>query len=494
MKTLISLLSEIEYTPCGNEALLSSEVTSLCTDSRKACNGSAFFCLVGAKADGHDFAQEAYKNGARIFFCERSLYLPCDCLEIRVQSARAALARTSASFFDHPEKNLALIGVTGTKGKSTVCEMIAHILNSAGKSCAVISTLGIKIGDKTEKTDNSTPESFVIYKALAEALALGIKYAAVEVSSQALCTHRTDGLKFSAVVFTNLSRDHIGTFEHPTFAHYKEAKKSLFSRADAAFINADDAFFDEFTAASPCPVYSYGAENPTDARAESLCPSCENGTFGISFLCRLKSARAVVSLPIPGKFSALNALAAISVCTHLGISLPICAKSLASIRIGGRFENVPSARHDITCIIDYAHNASSLSSAISALREYSPSRIVCIFGSIGGRTRERRRELGEAAARLADLCIVTSDNPDAESPEDIISEIAAFIPQEKCICIADRAKAVAYALDAAESGDFLLFAGKGHEQYQLINGKKLPFSERELIQNHIFKKKLIPSP
>ena len=155
---------------------------------------------------------------------------------------------------------------------------------------------------------------------------------------------------------------------------------------------------------------------------------------------------------------------------------------------------MPSARHDITCIIDYAHNASSLSSAISALREYSPSRVVCIFGSVGGRTRERRRELGETAARLADLCIVTSDNPDAESPEDIISEIAAFIPQEKCICIADRAKAVAYALDTAESGDLLLFAGKGHEQHQLINGKKLPFSERELIQNHIFKKKLIPSP
>jgi UDP-N-acetylmuramoyl-L-alanyl-D-glutamate--2,6-diaminopimelate ligase len=164
------------------------------------------------------------------------------------------------------------------------------------------------------------------------------------------------------------------------------------------------------------------------------------------------------------------------------------------VKIKGRFETVPCARADITCVIDYAHNAVSLQNALCALREYSPARIICIFGSVGGRTRERRRELGVIAASFADLCIVTSDNPDFEAPEDIINEISAYIPKEKCICITDRTSAVKYALDTAESGDFLLFAGKGHEEYQLINGKKLPFSERELIKNHIFKKKIIPFP
>ena len=494
MKILNSLLSEIEHTLFGNKDLLYSEVTSIYTDSRTVCEGAAFFCLTGAKADGHDFAKEAYKKGSHIFFCEHTLDIPHDALQIKVKNTRAALAIASASFFDHPEKRISLIGVTGTKGKSTVCEMISHILNSAGKKCAVISTLGIKIGAKTEKTDNSTPESFIIYKALAEALAQNVQYAAVEVSSQALCTHRTDGLRFSAAIFTNLSRDHIGTLEHPNFTHYKEAKKSLFSRADAAFINADDAFADEFATAASCPVYSYGYENPADVRAENIHPLFKNGTFGISFSYKLGGSRTNVSLPLPGRFSALNALAAISVCDYFGVPPHASAQALADINIVGRFEIVPSARRDITCVIDYAHNASSLSSAISAMREYSPARIVCVFGSVGGRTRERRRELGEAASRLADLCIVTSDNPDTEAPENIISEISAFIPQEKCICITDRAEAVAYALDTAQSGDFLLFVGKGHEQYQLVNGKKLPFSERELIKNHIFKKNFIPFP
>ena len=201
-----------------------------------------------------------------------------------------------------------------------------------------------------------------------------------------------------------------------------------------------------------------------------------------------------VKLPLPGKFSALNALAAISVCAHFGVPAEVCTEALRKMNIPGRFEAVPCARRDITCIIDYAHNRQSLENALSALREYNPGRIICIFGSVGGRTRERRRELGEIASSLADICIVTSDNPDFEAPDEIIREIASYIPAEKCICIIDRSEAVEYALNIAKPGDFLLFSGKGHEQYQLINGKKLPFSERELIKNHIFKKKLIPFP
>lgn len=493
MKNLTSLLNDTEYISKGNEKLLTSPVASLCSDSREAREGSAFFCLVGARADGHSFAREAYENGTRVFFCERPIDLPENALQITVKNSRAALARISAAFFDHPEKKLTLIGVTGTKGKSTVCEMIAHILNSSGKKCAVIGTIGIKIDGETQKTANSTPESFIIYKALAEAASRGMKYAAVEVSSQALCTHRTEGLRFAAAVFTNLSRDHIGEHEHPTFEHYKNAKKSLFSRADAAFINADDAFAGEFSRASACPVYTYGISDGADIRAKDLCAFRTRDTFGVSFKAEYRGEKASVALPLPGDFSARSALCALAVCRRFGVPLSASEDALASVRVRGRFEAVPCTRKDITCVIDYAHNAVSLLNALSVLRGYARGRLICIFGSVGGRTRERRRELGQTAARLADLCIVTSDNPDFEAPEDIISEIAAHIPAEKCICITDRAEAVAYALDTAEDGDLLLFAGKGHEEYQLVNGKKLPFSERELIKNHKFKN-LIPSP
>jgi UDP-N-acetylmuramoyl-L-alanyl-D-glutamate--2,6-diaminopimelate ligase len=217
-------------------------------------------------------------------------------------------------------------------------------------------------------------------------------------------------------------------------------------------------------------------------------------TFGTAFLCHTKSEKKHISLPLPGEFSVLNALAAVSVCLCFGVSLSACIGALADINIPGRFELVTSSRNDITCIVDYAHNGASLSAAVGALRPYAKGRIICLFGSVGGRTKERRRELGKAAASLADLCIVTSDNPDFEPPEEIIEEISAHIPAEKCCCITDRKEAVNYALDIAKRGDIIIFAGKGHENYQLINGKKLPFSERELIKNHIFKKDFIPFP
>jgi len=485
------LLEETDHIFYGEKAALLSPVESLVYNSCEARDNCAFFCLVGARTDGHNFAKDAYEKGARIFFCERKLYLPHDCIQIIVKNSRAALARASAAFFGHPEKKLTLIGVTGTKGKSSVCEMISQIFACAGKKCATIGTLGIKIDGETRETSNSTPESFIIYRSLAEIAEKGIQYVAMEVSSQALSKSRVEGLHFAAAVFTNLSRDHIGTHEHPTFEHYKAAKKSLFSAANIAFINSDDTFAGEFCAACRCPVYTYGTDNIADIRAQNIFPFRSEQIFGTRFFCRTGSEKEKVILPLPGNFSVLNALAAIAVCLNFGVPLNICSAALANVSIRGRFETVPCARNDITCLIDYAHNAVSLEKALSTLQAYAPSRIICIFGSVGGRTKERRRELAEAAARLADICIITSDNPDFEEPEAIIEEIASYIPCEKCITEADRAKAVSLALDIAKSGDFLFFAGKGHEEYQLVRGKKLPFSERELIKNHIFKKKQI---
>ncbi len=486
MKILCSLLPKNEYSLSGNNLLLDLPIADLCYNSADVRENTVFFCLVGAHADGHCFAAQAYARGARVFVCERKLALPHGTLQISVPNSRIALAEMAANFFGHPEKILKIIGITGTKGKSTVCEMILHILTSAGKKAASIGTIGIKIGDYTEATENSTPESHVLYKNFAKMASLGVEYVVMEVSSQALMQHRVHGLHFAAAVFTNLTRDHIGEGEHPSFGHYKACKKALFRHTDMAFINADDAFAQEFARACVCPVQTYAIEQEADLQAKSTAPFCKNGAFGIYFSCHGESAH--FSLPMPGTFSVYNALAALAVCRYLGVGTDVCAAALANVRVRGRFEAVRTARRDITCIIDYAHNGKSLSAVLSTLREYAPKRIICVFGSVGGRTKERRREMALAAAELADVCVVTSDNPGFEPPEDIITEIAEYIPPEKCVCIADRAEAVRYAIDMAESGDFLLFAGKGHEEYQLVGGKKLPFSERELIESYSFSK------
>lgn len=483
MKKLSSLLKKNKYTFRGNKALLSEDICDLCYNSVKAKENTVFFCLVGEHADGHTFAAEAYEKGTRIFVCERKLPLSDSALQIIVGNSRKALAEFSAAFFSHPERKLKIIGLTGTKGKTSVCEMILHILTKAGKKAASIGTLGIKIGGNIEETTNSTPESYEIYKAFAKMVDIGAEYAVMEVSSQAIMQHRVHGLHFSAAVFTNLSRDHIGSGEHPNFTHYKECKKLLFKNADIAFINSDSPFSEEFVRACDCPAVTYGKEE-ADIMAHSIKKWVSENTFGISFLFLADNNTTQVKTPMPGEFSVYNALAAIAVCTHFGITLDKCAKALASVRVRGRFELVESARRDVTCIIDYAHNGKSISSVLTALREYNPNRIICVFGSVGGRTQMRRRELALAASELADICIVTSDNPDFEPPEDIIGEIASYIPPKKCFCITDRAEAVRRALEIAENGDFVLFAGKGHEEYQLINGKKLPFSERELIEKY----------
>jgi UDP-N-acetylmuramoyl-L-alanyl-D-glutamate--2,6-diaminopimelate ligase len=485
MKILRQLLEESKYTVWGNMEGLDSSVNDIVYNSAKAYEGTVFVCIKGERSNGHDFADNAYRSGARLFLCEERLSLPKDATQIIVSDTRKELAKISAEFFSHPEKKLKLIGITGTKGKTSVCAMITHIMEKAGKSVASIGTVGIKIGADTQATENSTPESYILYKNFAKMVELGVEYVVMEVSSQALFKSRVDGMLFSAAVYTNLSSDHIGDGEHPSFEHYKECKKRLFAYADVAFLNGDDIFSSEFASSIACPIFSYGFSAGHDISAGDTLHFRKSDVFGVSFSVVIHGRRYGVDLPLPGDFSVYNALAAIAVCTHFGISPELCANALCDVRVRGRFEIIPSHLKDVVCIVDYAHNAESISSVLRAMREYDPIRIICIFGSVGGRTKHRRREMALAANELADICIVTSDNPDSEPAEEIIGEIAAYISPEKCVCITDRADAVRYALKIAERGDFVIFAGKGHEEYQLIDGKKLPFSERELIEEFI---------
>ena len=464
------------------EETLSLPVSSLAYNSRKATAGSVFFCIVGMITDGHIYAPDAYKNGCRIFVCERELSLPSDAVTIKVGDCRKALASMSAEFFGHPEKKLTLVGVTGTKGKTDVASLIGKALCDSGRKAMVISTVGISFDGKTVPTDNSTPESYEIYSALARAVEGGAGYAVIEASSQGLYLSRLYGLRFRVAVFTNLSKDHIGGIEHPDFEHYTECKKKLFRVCDSAVLNRDDGHFGEFYAACSCQTVTYGIKNASDFTADDIAFSVSGGRFLTGFLLNYPGGSVSCRLSLPGEINVYNALAAAAACRLCGVDMKSFAASCADISVKGRFETVDTEFKDRLFVIDYAHNGVSLENALKTLRPFTKGRLIVVFGSVGGRTVERRKELAEAAKQYADISIITSDNPDFEPPQDIIDDISSYMGGAKRFEIADRTEATKKAVGMSSSGDIVLFAGKGHEEYQLVNGKKLPFSERELIE------------
>lgn len=453
-------------------------------DSEKAVSGELFVCLKGAVRDGHDFAQRAYDNGCRAFLCQRELPLPEDAEQIIVPDTRAALPTVSADFYGRPAEKLHVIGITGTKGKTTTALLTAEILNAAGLNCAYIGSNGVIINGEHIETVNTTPESLYLHSYFNMMVRGGVKYAVLEVSSQALANHRVDGIPFETVAFTNLSEDHIGGAEHPTFEHYRDSKRRLFTNeygAKYCVFCADDACGEYMTEAFGGTKISFGIDSKADWKAENIEKFRDECSLGISFDCIHGSRSVKTGLMSPGKFSVYNALCAMAICSVYGVEKDFSATVLKKTTVRGRFEVVP-ALPGRTVIIDYAHNGLSLTSALKTLREYEPERIICLFGSVGGRTRGRRQELAEAASALSDYVIITADNPDYEDPTEVCSDIASHMqgdtPYE---IIPDRYYAIKAAIDMSRSGDIILLAGKGHETYQLVCGRKVPFSEREAL-------------
>ena len=330
-------------------------------------------------------------------------------------------------------------------------------------------------------TANTTPESYELFRIFSDIEKKGIHHIVIEVSSQGVKLDRIYGVPFHTAIMTNLSEDHIGGAEHPSFEDYKECKKVLFTRTENAILNADDPYFEEFYEASKSPVYTYSIHEKATCTAKAISPVMTQNGFATSFIIETESKKTEVSLPFPGNFSVSNALAAITCAKLLGIDEEFAAQALATATVPGRFEQVHTSLEGITFIIDYAHNGESLSSALRALRAYKPNRLICLFGSVGGRTELRRRELGIAAAEYADFSILTEDNPDKENSSDIIGDIEKHMNGAPHIAIPNRQEAIEYAVSIANEGDIILFAGKGHENYQLIGGKKIPFSEKECI-------------
>jgi len=466
---------------------LDIKITSICYDSRKAVAGCAFFCLTGALVDGHDYAHDAYARGCRVFVCERvpnGFPKRGTRLIVANQGTRAALADVAAEFYGHPEKILKLVGITGTKGKTTTAELTYDILNKNGIKAGYIGTNGVKFGEHKFTTVNTTPESCDLFEYLSMMAKESVKIAVIEVSSQALMVGRVRGITFDTAVFTNLYHDHIGGAEHPTFENYKECKKLLFSEhcGRIAIVNTDAPEAREFLSVIPegiikktCSIIS-----KADFKADALCQSRTENGVGVKFICRVERTAFDIELNIPGDFNAMNALEAIAVCNIYGVSISNIADALKTSFIDGRFEVIHINGADF--VIDYAHNGESLRAVLSVLRSYEPRRLICLYGSVGGRTQMRRGELGKVASELADLSILTSDNPAAEDPMNIINDIAAEYGEGKeYIAIPDRREAIEYAFRNAREGDIVLLAGKGHEKYQLVGTKREPFCERDIL-------------
>ena len=466
---------------------LSHRISSLCHDSRKAGGNCIFVCIKGATVDGHDYARMAYDRGCRIFAAEHALPdLGEDATVILCEDTRISLAELSARFFGNPADELVVIGITGTKGKTTTALMIYNILNARGLPCGYIGSNGIDYRSFHGETPNTTPESYTLQMFMREMVNVGVKYLVMEVSSQALYLHRVHGISFDICLFTNLSEDHIGGSEHPDFDHYKNCKKSLFSDfgAETLLYNTDDPYGAEMMSDAPegASVIGFSADSPSEYRATDATLFRQPDCLGINFRYEHQGKNFDATLNFPGKFSVYNALAAIATCHICGLSLDEIAESLKNVYIKGRFEMVRALPY-ATFIVDYAHNRASLTSALETLRLYEPSRLICLFGSVGGRTKGRRVELGSVAADLADLCILTSDNPDFEDPDAILDDIASQFRFGGCpfVRIPDREEALRYAVSIAREGDVFLLAGKGHEDYQLILGEKRPFSERDIL-------------
>ena len=476
---LSSLLERLEYTCLqGN---VQQEITTIVYDSRKAEEGSLFICIRGAVADGHKFVPDVVKKGAKALVVEEPVEVPGDVTVILVKDSRYAMAFISAAYYGYPAEQLKTIGITGTKGKTTTTYMVKSILENAGYKVGLIGTIEAIIGDKVIPAANTTPESMVIQQYFREMADAGCDCVVMEVSSQGLMLHRTQGFVFDYGIFTNIEPDHIGPNEHRDFEHYLSCKALLLQQCRVGIVNRDDEHFEKIVKDHTCRLETYGFSREADLRAEDAKLVGGKGYLGISY--HVKGLMDFpVEIDIPGKFSIYNSLTAIAICRHFKVSEENIIKALKVAKVKGRIEMV-RVSDEFTLMIDYAHNAMALESLLTTLREYNPHRLVCLFGCGGNRSKLRRYEMGEVSGRLADLTIITSDNPRNEEPQAIIDDIKVGMAKTdgKYVEIIDRKEAIAYAIHHGEPGDIVILAGKGHEDYQEIKGKKYPMDERVLI-------------
>ncbi|MDY2814642.1 MAG: UDP-N-acetylmuramoyl-L-alanyl-D-glutamate--2,6-diaminopimelate ligase [Dorea sp.] len=477
---LTQLLERLKYEIIqGSDEI---EVTELINDSRKVTEGSVFVCISGAVSDGHTYVKEVAEKGAAAVVVEKEVEAPEGVTVIRVDDTRYALALMSAAYFGYPADKLKVIGITGTKGKTTTTYMVKSILEGVGHKVGLIGTIEAIIGDETIPANNTTPESYTIHNYFAKMVEAGCDSVVMEVSSQGLMLHRTAGIPFEIGIFTNLGEDHIGPNEHKDFEDYKRCKGLLFKQCKIGIANIDDQWYEDVFRGATCEVETFGFSDKADLRATNVKHISRPGYLGVKYhVDGLMDFD--VEIDIPGDFSVYNSLTAIAVCRHFNVPVENIKQALKVAKVKGRIEMV-KVSDDFTLMIDYAHNAMALESLLLTLRDYHPERIVTVFGCGGNRSKTRRYEMGEVSGKLSDFTIITSDNPRFEEPQAIIDDIIVGMKKTdgKYIAICDRKEAIKYAIEHGQPGDVIILAGKGHETYQEIKGVKYDMDERVLIQ------------
>lgn len=464
---------------------LDIDIKNIECDSRKVAKDTLFVAITGYDVDGHDFIDEAIKNGATAVIVEnieklRNSKMMNNATIIVTDNSRHALAIASCNFHDNPSRKFKLIGVTGTKGKTTTTYMIKTLLESQGKKVGLIGTIENFIGeDSLGESDRTTPESLELQRYFAKMCENKVEYVVMEVSSQALKLHRVDGCDFDVGVFTNFSKEHISEKEHADIEEYFNSKLKLFDMCRMAFINIDDFRGTKVKKYAKCEVKTYGIDNVCDLLAKDITIT----NVGVDFKAKIGQRNERIKVDIPGRFSVYNSLAAISVALYYGCSTETIKTALENIKVPGRSELVPNNK-ELSIMIDYAHSPESLQNILQAVKTYTKGRVILVFGCGGDRDKTKRPIMGEIAGRIADYSIVTSDNPRTEDPESIIKDIEKGISKTKgkYEIIVDRKEAIEKAIKMANKKDIIILAGKGHEPYQEINKVKYPFDERAIVK------------
>ena len=457
-----------------------TEIFGISYDSRKTKEGDLFVAIRGFETDGHRFISKAIDRNAAVILCEKAPEQ--DIPYVQVKDSRLALAQCSRIFYGNPASEMRMIGITGTSGKTSVSTLLKHVLEeTCGAKVGLIGTTGIYIGQEEIPSEFTTPESLELHCLFRRMAEEGCSHVVMEVSSHALELDRVAGIRFDTAVFTNLSQDHLDF--HGTMERYAEAKKKIFSQCCEAWVNADDSWASFMTEGIPCPVRFFGSSGKSQIRSENIRLFPDRVCFDAVSDCE----RAETVLHIPGSFSVSNALAVMASALSEGVSLEASAKALASAHgVTGRLETVPSTGK-FHVLIDYSHKPDALEKVLRNLREATPGKLICLFGCGGDRDKLKRPLMGKIASELADLVIVTSDNPRTEDPDSIIDEIVEGLKgtQTPWIRICNRVEAIHRALDLAGDGDVILLAGKGHETYQIVGHTKKHMDEREIVDDYL---------
>lgn len=455
------------------------EISDIEYDSRKVERGDLFVCITGFQTDGHKYIPMALEKGAAALLCEHPVEdVGEDVTVILTENNRAALAQLSANFYGHPSAQMRVIGVTGTNGKTSTTYLMKSILDRAGRKVGIIGTIENRIGEKILKAERTTPESKELQALFRQMREEEVTDVVMEVSSHSLDLHRVDGIAFDIAIFTNLTQDHLDY--HKTMENYRAAKGLLFERAEKSVINLDDAAGAYMQAQSKGEVLTFGVDTKADLMAENIHISAEGTAFDMLW----QGKRYPIKLHTPGRFSVYNALGTAGACLLLGIAPEEIAAGLAeNTGISGRFQAVRS-RKGCQAVIDYAHTPDGLENVLNTAREFVKGRVIAVFGCGGDRDKTKRPIMGEIGGRLADYCIITSDNPRTENPSAILEDVEAGVKKTACPYekIADRREAIQKAAAMAGEGDVILIAGKGHETYQIFAEETIHFDDMEEIR------------